>query len=1109
MDYLPKPASALPGIDVPLLELIPLRSRPRTSSGPSAKTDWAGSTTNAELSKTAIVLEDIYERATPSGEEDLIGSTNVHQTLPPALSGHVSPQIVSPGLQARNTPDIEESLLHWHQFPSLYGLHDRMCPKDDKEIQALATLLQSWAFFGLLELIFDEVMTQAEWSDDGQRTDAPPVVRWPKRYLNRLEQRLERGISGSILLAVRKVELFCSDLERNSATRTASPIAQITLSIRILCETLGGPSGVDQQCINPYLFESMLQRGWCTHVLLQRWTLWSTRMYYLSMMRPPGRGRLDHDPCRAARNRCIAKNTAMGADYQTRHVSPDCQCEHVGVDSAQVAQIIAGGSIPLIRIEEKNDTIVLTLKRARPVDQYVAISHVWSDGLGNPASNALPRCQIKNLMRLIKRLPEPHVYKSLPGRFNYDMLTLRWIRNNAESVLVWMDTFCIPVCTDPQDDSIFNAKIEAINRMNSTYACADSVMVMDQELLDTRLGDTSELELYARIATASWTSRSWTYQESALASRCHFAFADASIAPLFFSKADDPNLPLYLYQLAGPRNVHKLLTEIRNDSQLRRRQMMASCDRKTARSMINQDSEMNENSPRTKSIFAVRLEQNFYSIVMQSFDNTTHIDFRHPAEERLAAFSVIWDTLCIRTSTYSSDTDLIFANMLGFSLSKLPGHGRPHPQRLQAILWHLELLPLGLLFNSGPRLDSKLHHHNRWVPTEVGDYALTSSCDLRQNNSVHDSQLAYACPMQLREGALWTQAEVAPVCVLMVLNSKIPRRRELYVQSAIDQCYVRLIAKSSETDAFDGENSGIVQTVGARLFVTSQRTDGGPNSQADTDWSDISSEHFRTKEFTTQRSVRLSTVYDCPLEVCVVSKACVPDDALIIAADDMTKMSYPNVAWKLKIQCDDFTAYVRQDPKPSFRHSSRGAAFLKMYRSPAWYYYLPIWLLTCVSMRILIASQLGWASTSSLYKASTVIFAIQSALVLSPMLGCNPLSEMLFIASRIRDNDVKPIDTAYTIISIILKALAWSHFHGALRAQSASSRANDARLPALQSRLETRSAWRWLMAYRAYRAKLWHKVDRCLLLPYEVALAHWQRFSSKRSSGTTADIPFD
>jgi hypothetical protein len=52
------------------------------------------------------------------------------------------------------------------------------------------------------------------------------------------------------------------------------------------------------------------------------------------------------------------------------------------------------GQIPLFAISGSDDDIHIRVFPSETTKKYVAISHVWSDRLGNPEENSLPRCQL-------------------------------------------------------------------------------------------------------------------------------------------------------------------------------------------------------------------------------------------------------------------------------------------------------------------------------------------------------------------------------------------------------------------------------------------------------------------------------------------------------------------------------------------------------------------------------------------------------------------------------------------------------------------------------------------------------------------------------------------
>ena len=87
------------------------------------------------------------------------------------------------------------------------------------------------------------------------------------------------------------------------------------------------------------------------------------------------------------------------SQYTTKHRHDRCQCSDFRVDVKEVIRILSRGVLPLLRIKLAPylEDLRIDVVEATPTSKYVAISHIWADGLGNPHTNALPRCQLQHL----------------------------------------------------------------------------------------------------------------------------------------------------------------------------------------------------------------------------------------------------------------------------------------------------------------------------------------------------------------------------------------------------------------------------------------------------------------------------------------------------------------------------------------------------------------------------------------------------------------------------------------------------------------------------------------------------------------------------------------
>jgi hypothetical protein len=186
-----------------------------------------------------------------------------------------------------------------------------------------------------------------------------------------------------------------------------------------------------------------------------------------------------------------------------------CQCTQLKLDSDVSSAILMSSSesFPVIKlsradINNEASTFVKALNSSE-VENYVAISHVWSHGLGNPRENALPRCRLQQIQALVN-----------------DLAPLAGIKSDA--VPFWMDTLCCPLL--PKE-----FRRTAILRMAKTYERSSCVLVLDRNLYSVDTNGISKLEVIMQIFRTTWMQRLWTLQEAKLAKNLWFQFKNEAV----------------------------------------------------------------------------------------------------------------------------------------------------------------------------------------------------------------------------------------------------------------------------------------------------------------------------------------------------------------------------------------------------------------------------------------------------------------------------------------------------------------------------------------------------------------------------------------------------
>jgi Heterokaryon incompatibility protein (HET) len=294
---------------------------------------------------------------------------------------------------------------------------------------------------------------------------------------------------------------------------------------------------VPWQPTSAFLDDKMLEAGWCPNEVQRFKNMLSplTQAYALGLRR---HCKLRHDSC--TRYECKANN-ADAVTYRTAHVRAGCQCQFLSVDVNAVKRILEKEvpGIPLIEVRKKSNSVIeLKVVEYHSRKRYVAVSHVWSDGMGNCHQNALPQCQLAKLWELGGHLLKDPSYMALSSddRVNPFVLGAAHLWHAAPNILgidrgtttIWIDSLCVPLEDKPRKVAIRGMKdVYAKGRISfrtfswdfqllSTIWTAHRVMILDSELLS--VDHVTKQETMIRIMTCSgWMRRLWTFQEGVFA----------------------------------------------------------------------------------------------------------------------------------------------------------------------------------------------------------------------------------------------------------------------------------------------------------------------------------------------------------------------------------------------------------------------------------------------------------------------------------------------------------------------------------------------------------------------------------------------------------------
>ncbi|GIJ81655.1 hypothetical protein Asppvi_000154 [Aspergillus pseudoviridinutans] len=214
--------------------------------------------------------------------------------------------------------------------------------------------------------------------------------------------------------------------------------------------------------------------------------------------------------------------------YQTQHVRPDCTCSFAGVSISELIAVISKGETSLVSWTP-DAGLKLVAYNPQSKQKYVAISHIWSDGMGNENDNALPECQLSRIQGLLDEL-DSTTRPDEPRNRVFGPQVFSESRSPVDrSVGFWMDTLCIlsdersnekPEYKDIRDSSISN--------MRNIYKGAHRALVLDKWIQEIDLS-ADVIEKVARLYLSNWQHRLWTLQEGVLAQNLFFQFNDGQL----------------------------------------------------------------------------------------------------------------------------------------------------------------------------------------------------------------------------------------------------------------------------------------------------------------------------------------------------------------------------------------------------------------------------------------------------------------------------------------------------------------------------------------------------------------------------------------------------
>ncbi|KAG0651411.1 hypothetical protein D0Z07_1659 [Hyphodiscus hymeniophilus] len=288
---------------------------------------------------------------------------------------------------------------------------------------------------------------------------------------------------------------------------TAALFELVAQAIRSVMSLLGIPRVFGRDWADGYLNEeskkSMMHHGWCpSDIARAEAKFLSIQAMHVIRMLDKSLPKRDHSQCTDVA--CNIYQIDMN-NYNSAHEEPGCLCKDLVIQPQRLDEILQKEDrVPLLCVTGHIHDLKVKLVESGIDTPYVAISHVWADGLGNPHANSLPRCRLAHLRDLVSAINEQN-------------------GSSTEPPLIWLDTLCCPA----KDGE---GKQKAIEKIRLVYHQAKHVLVLDSGLMAYESKAQGSHEKIVRIFTSGWVRRLWTLQEGALARSLYFQFADEAVS---------------------------------------------------------------------------------------------------------------------------------------------------------------------------------------------------------------------------------------------------------------------------------------------------------------------------------------------------------------------------------------------------------------------------------------------------------------------------------------------------------------------------------------------------------------------------------------------------
>ncbi|MCJ1460601.1 hypothetical protein MMC28_010983 [Mycoblastus sanguinarius] len=453
--------------------------------------------------------------------------------------------------------------------------------------------------------------------------------------------------------------------------------------------------------------------------------------------------------------------------YKPKHMDDcsDCQCLPASISNfeEQLCKIIENGQIPILSMDPKAEDLDIRIEVYNGVQSYTAVSHVWSDGMGNDRHNQVHKCQLQSIAQQLTMLREEKfrlmgVVERFYSGYLFKLLFM------SPKLYFWLDTVCIPARapdeqpepnetqqassiesaysqganSDPSSDNestdsenegyttqerpisrTQERRNQAVRHITPIFQAAEQILVLDKEL--ENIVEASDDQLSATLFSCKWAQRAWTFQEGSSARDCRFKIKNRP--PAMLRNLMAPEAPVWLLGRAYDFQIEQQTAQ--GQIRILKRLVQDVCRFFTGKPIRGKQVSQFLvplrsyhagllNDVRKMAVRSGRRAQDKKTYNASDADLVTHIH----------------NNLAHRSATRPEDQLQIAANLLdrdSYYLSTMDNDR----ERFSALLYSCQQIPLSLLFNTRISLYKdvnleRLDLSSSWIPTRFEGDSLVS-----------------------------------------------------------------------------------------------------------------------------------------------------------------------------------------------------------------------------------------------------------------------------------------------------------------------------------------------------------------------------------------------